>query len=85
MDSKITYNQPKDIKERFKIANKFINECKINMPVCVDLMNNINATLYGSWPERLYIIKNGEVVYQGGQGPYEYNLKEITSWLVENV
>ena len=36
---------------------------------------------YGAFPERLFIIQQGQIVYEGGMGPYNYDLNEVTRWL----
>jgi len=36
---------------------------------------------YDAWPERLYIIDAGKVVYKGDPGPYGYDLGEVEAWL----
>ena len=36
---------------------------------------------YGAWPERLYIVIDGVVVYKGGMGPFDYRLYEVRQWL----
>ena len=30
---------------------------------------------YGSLPDRLYIVHEGKIAYQGGLGPFEYEVK----------
>ena len=44
-------------------------------------MQNEANDAYGAWPERLYIIQQGKIVYEGGTGPYNYNLGEVEKWL----
>jgi hypothetical protein len=36
---------------------------------------------YEAWPERLYIVLDGAVVYKGGFGPFDYRLDEVQDWL----
>ena len=38
---------------------------------------------FDAWPERLYIILDGAVVYQGGYGPFDFKLAEVKDWLAE--
>lgn len=38
---------------------------------------------YQSWPERLYIIDRGIVVFQGGIGPFDYRPSDVREWLVQ--
>ena len=58
-------------------AGNFLNSFVQNVPIVVDNMRNGVCRLYGAKPERLYVIKNGQIVYQGGFGPSRYNLEEM--------
>ena len=44
-------------------------------------MKNEASRSYGSFPDRLYIVLDGKVVYQGGLGPVDYNTYEMEQWL----
>ena len=50
-------------------------------PFLVDNMKNEASRSYGSFPDRLYIVLDGKVVYQGGLGPVDYNTYEMEQWL----
>jgi len=50
-------------------------------PVAVDSMLDAANLAYGASPERLYIIRDNRIVYQGGPGPFAYNIKEVRVWL----
>lgn len=67
--------------ERIQAAQAFINDFDIPFEVVVDTMRNEANFRYGLWPERLYIIVDGVVVYKGGPGPFEYRLDQVMSWL----
>lgn len=47
----------------------------------VDTMWNTANVAYGATPERLYIIKDGKILYQGGVGPFLYDLSELSGYL----
>lgn len=51
------------------------------VPIVLDNMRNGVCNQYGAKPERLYILKNGIILYQGAWGPSAYNLKEMESTL----
>ena len=36
---------------------------------------------YGASPERLYIIRDSRIAYQGGPGPMSYSTHEVRAWL----
>ena len=40
-------------------------------------MQNEASIAYGAMPERLYVIYNGMVTYEGGQTPFQYKLEEM--------
>ena len=44
-------------------------------------MENEATQAYGAFPERLFILQEGKVVYEGGTGPYNYKLEEVQRWL----
>ncbi|KAK3541886.1 hypothetical protein QTP86_008121 [Hemibagrus guttatus] len=49
--------------------------------VVVDTMDNSSNRAYGAYFERLYVIKDEKVVYQGGRGPEGYRISELRDWL----
>ena len=44
-------------------------------------MDNAVNKAFGAMPERLFILMNNKIVYQGGMGPFFYNLEEVKMWL----
>ncbi|CAM2116285.1 unnamed protein product [Caretta caretta] len=50
-------------------------------PLVVDTMDNASSAAYGAFFERLYIIQEEVVMYQGGRGPEGYKISELRSWL----
>lgn len=50
-------------------------------PVVVDGMENSSNAAYGAYFDRLYIVQEGKVVYQGGRGPEGYRITELRDWL----
>lgn len=75
----------KTISDRIAAAKRFINDLKFDMDIVCDSMMFDNAVRrYGAWPERLYIILDGVVVYKGGEGPFGYKLYEVKQWLADH-
>ncbi len=58
-------------------AAKMLKEKNLPCPLVVDTMTDEASKLYGALPERLFIILNGRVVYEGRQGPFGYNAEEM--------
>lgn len=49
--------------------------------VVVDTMDNESNAAYGAYFDRLYILHEGRIVYQGGRGPEGYRITELKEWL----
>jgi len=50
-------------------------------PILVDPMDDRANLAYVGFPERLYVIKDGKVVFVGGPGPQLYDVKEVDKFL----
>ena len=75
------FDQPKALGERVALARCFAERFPDVGRLVVDTMSNEAAENYAAWPERLYIIVDGAVVYKGGPGPFGYVLKDVKDWL----
>ena len=50
----------------------------MNMPIAIDRIDNAVASVYGGWPDRLYLIGgNGRVAFQSGEGPFGFKPDEL--------
>ncbi|CAL8296989.1 unnamed protein product [Arctogadus glacialis] len=57
---------------------------RLEVPGCavvVDNMENATNAAYGAYFDRLYILHDGKIVYQGGRGPEGYRISELRDWL----
>uniref|UniRef100_H3DIS7 Iodothyronine deiodinase n=1 Tax=Tetraodon nigroviridis TaxID=99883 RepID=H3DIS7_TETNG len=57
---------------------------RLEVPGClvvVDSMENSSNAAYGAYFDRLYILQEGKIVYQGGRGPEGYRITELRDWL----
>ena len=78
----VCYAQPKTIEQRIAIGNDFTKRYKYTVPFGIDEMSNAANDAYAAWPERLYIVdESGHIAYKGGNGPFNYDPKEVRSWL----
>ena len=71
--------------ERIAAAHKFSADHALPRGfeiVCDSFDEHVNDR-YGAWPERLYVVLDGVVVYKGGMGPFDYKLAEVQDWLVQ--
>ena len=72
----------KTLEERLTAATLLKeSRASIPCPIVVDTMSNYASIAYGSFPERLYILKDNHVMFQGGSGPYGYHIHEVKEWL----
>ncbi|KAB5539949.1 hypothetical protein PHYPO_G00095210 [Pangasianodon hypophthalmus] len=68
------------IKDRLRAA-RIMNATVPGSVVVVDTMDNSSNAAYGAYFERLYVVKDEKVVYQGGRGPEGYRISELRNWL----
>lgn len=70
--------------DRLRAAETLLNEAGESLagcPILVDLMDDRAQTAYAALPERLYVIMDNRVVYQGGLGPFDYKIGEVERFL----
>lgn len=72
--------QHRTIEDRFANANILASHIQ-NCRILVDSMENRASMLYSAVPERLYVVKNGSIVYAGGLDSYNYRLEDVEKWL----
>ena len=69
----------KNLDDRIK-ASQILLESKSssdNYEIFVALMDNKACHQYAALPERLYVILDGKVIYEGKQGPFGYSLSGV--------
>lgn len=76
-------NKHRTIQERRQAAQRIKNKVHKDCPVMVDDMSDNANIRYGGYYERLYILLDGIVVYEGGRGPQNYKMQEVEDWLVK--
>ena len=72
--------QHRSIDERMAVASVLQDKIP-DTPVYLDAMEDAASLAYGASPERLYVLLDGVVEYEGGKGPFFYNLDEVDQWL----
>jgi Iodothyronine deiodinase len=76
--SGIAVHDPTTLQERQAIASTCAVGLRMEMAMVVDQPDNAVASLYGGWPDRLYLIgADGRVAYQGGEGPFGFKPAEL--------
>jgi len=81
IDYFLPINRHTNLEERLKAADELLQLETLPGPLLVDNMKNEASKSYGSFPDRLYIVLNDKIVYQGGVGPHGYVTADIESWL----
>jgi len=64
----------KTLKEK---AGESLDGC----PILVDCMDDRANLAYSALPERLYVLQDGKITYEGGIGPFLYSIEEVDSFL----
>ena len=74
----LVYDQPETADERADIAAVCMMRYNFSFPMMLDGMDNDAEQKYQSWPDRMYLIgADGKVAYQGGMGPFYFNVDEF--------
>ena len=85
LDQDICFKQPKTLKQRMNIAKAFVKDYDFKIPLYIDLMDNNANNDYSAIPERLYVVRNSCIEYQGGIGPTGYDLNELEKEYLERL
>jgi len=60
-----------------KEAGDSLKDC----PILVDTLDDYASLVYGASPERLYVLQEGKVTFEGGLGPFFYDVKQVDDFL----
>ncbi len=71
----------RSVQDRLNAASQLAEE-EMVCPMVVDDMDDAASTQYGGLFDRLYVVKEGVVVYEGGRGPLNYKVEEVEQWLI---
>ena len=77
-DEGIALTDPTTADERADAAATCAIRLKTTIPVLLDGADDMVAAAYGGWPDRLYLIdRDGQVAFQGEEGPSGFRPKEL--------
>jgi hypothetical protein len=80
----VVYFQPQTEDERRTVASACTLGLHLTIPTLLDDMENTADRTYNGWPERLYVLSTeGRIAYQGGKGPYGFDLDEMAQFLAD--
>jgi len=78
----VLINQHRTLEERLTAAALLTTSSHpANMTVVADTMSDELNIAYGAFPDRLYIIRNGTIAYEGEPGPFRFRPGDVASWL----
>lgn len=69
------------LEERLNAGKRFVKDFSFPSELVCDSFDNQTNDRFEAWPERLFIVEKGVVVYVGGYGPFDYKLAEVKDWL----
>jgi hypothetical protein len=76
--SGVSVRDPRTQDERLAVAGTCAVGLRMRMPMAVDGADNAVASVYGGWPDRLYLVgRDGTIAYQGGDGPFGFKPAEL--------
>jgi len=76
--SKLSVYEPRTDDERAHVAGTCAANLELGMPMVVDGMDNAVASVYGGWPDRLYLLAaDRTILYRGGEGPFGFKPEEL--------
>jgi hypothetical protein len=78
-------DQHGSLSDRIVAAEQMIEalDGKIKCPVVVDSMDSEAMHAYGARPERMYVILDGKIAYQGARGPFNNDMAAFHRCLEE--
>jgi hypothetical protein len=79
----IVVAQPVSEGTRCSVARRMCARLDVSMPVVVDTVEDRVATLYGAWPDRVYVLDEaGVVVQKTAVGPFGFRPSDVREVLV---
>ena len=79
----------RDISDRLNAIKVMIQMAHIRrdqrVSIYCDTMDNITKNVFRAWPERLYVLYDQKILYQGGEGPDGYSIPSVDYVLKQHV
>jgi len=76
--SQLSVHDPRTDGERLAVAGTCAAGLRMNLPMVIDRVDNAVASVYGGWPDRLYLVgRDGRIAFQGGPGPFGFKPEEL--------
>lgn len=81
VDNGWNFEEPKLLAERRAAASELIEVLEATSPFYVDGLDNAAMRAYVSWPERMFVVRDGRFLFVGGYGPDDYDVTELEKFL----
>ena len=78
---KVLFRSPRDEEERVSVAGACVRRLGIKFPAVIDGFDNQVETAYTGWPDRMYLIADGRVLYKSKPGPFGFHPKDLATAL----
>ena len=79
----------RDIEDRIEAVRTLIElgniEKEDEIDVYCDTINDYTNHLFRGWPERLYVLFDDKIIYQGGPGPIGYSIPSLDFFLKNQI
>ncbi len=79
----------RDIQDRIEAVKIMVEKAKINIEdninLYCDTFDDHTNHLFRGWPERLYVLYDQKILYQGENGPVGYSIPSLDFFLKTNV
>ena len=77
----VLFRSPRDEEERASVAGACVRRLGIKFPALIDGFNNQVETAYTGWPDRMYLIADGRVLYKSKPGPFGFHPNDLAAAL----
>ena len=67
--------------DRLDAAKAFQKRFSYSPSLYIDNMEDDAMDVFVAWPERAYVFERGVCVYQGGRGPFDFDMAQVQTWL----
>ena len=71
--------------ERKKALQKLFDLHDPKGTFVIDNLENALEKAYNAFPDRIYVVKNGKIVFKGGQGPFKCVPEKLKQWFKSNL
>ena len=83
VQDKVLLSSPRDEEERASVAGLCVKRLGIKFPAVIDGFGDRVETAYTGWPDRMYLIADGRVLYKSKPGPFGFHPNDLAAALQE--